>query len=310
MGGLGHGGGGRAAAGGRDREGGDLERTLSAGPFRLLALDIDGTLLRSDKTISPRTRAALDAAAAAGVRRVLVTGRRYPAARKIADLLGGPLDLVLHNGALIVENGEVLRCRPLDCALAQRVIALGRAAGADPVVHAGQAGEGRLLVEGWAESNTMLHYYLDKSHPDVTVVEVLEESLVDDPLQVMFGGPLRGIEELWQALTAEVGEEVRIERTFYPHLDAGFLDVLAPAVNKAEALAFLQERWDVTPAHTLAIGDNWNDHEMLERAGLGMVMGNADPRMRELGLPVLPTNDEDGVALAVERYVLERMQEA
>jgi hydroxymethylpyrimidine pyrophosphatase-like HAD family hydrolase len=86
--------------------------------------------------------------------------------------------------------------------------------------------------------------------------------------------------------------------------------VLAPEVNKAEALAFLQRRWGVTAAQTLAIGDNWNDHEMLEQAGLGMVMGNADPRMRALGLPVLPTNDEDGVALAIERYVLQRLQEA
>jgi hydroxymethylpyrimidine pyrophosphatase-like HAD family hydrolase len=244
------------------------------------------------------------------VRRVLVTGRRYPAARRIADRLGGPLDLVLHNGALIVENGAVLRCRPLSRELARRVIALGRAAGADPVVHAGQAGEGRLLVQGWDESNTMLHYYLDKSHPDVSVVEVLEESLADDPLQVMFGGPLAGIEALWQSLLPALGSAVRIERTFYPHLDAGFLDVLAPGVNKGEALAFLQERWGVTAAETLAIGDNWNDHEMLERAGLGMVMGNADPQMKALGLPVLPTNDEDGVAQAVERYVLARLTTA
>lgn len=283
---------------------------MSGGPFRLIALDIDGTLLRSDKTISPRTQAALDQASAAGVRRVLVTGRRYPAARKIADRLGGPLDLVLHNGALIVENGAVLRCRPLDRQVARRVIALGRAAGGDPVVHAGQGGEGRLLVEGMHESNTLLHYYLDKSHPDVQVVAALEESLGDDPLQVMFGGALAGIEALHERLQAELGDEVRIERTLYPHLDAGFLDVLAPGVNKAEALAFLQERWGVAAAQTLAIGDNWNDHEMLEQAGLGMVMGNADPRMRALGLPVLPTNDEDGVAQAVERYVLGRLQEA
>lgn len=244
------------------------------------------------------------------MRRVLVTGRRYPAARKIADRLGGPLDLVLHNGALIVENGEVLRCRPLAREQARRAITLGRAAGGDPVVHAGQRGEGRLLVEGWHESNTMLFYYLDKSHPDVTVVPVLEDALTEDPLQVMFGGPLAAIETLWQSLAARMGTDVRIERTFYPHLDAGFLDVLTPGVNKAEALAFLQGRWGVTAAETLAIGDNWNDHEMLEQAGLGMVMGNADPKMRELGLPVLPTNDEDGVALAIERYVLGRLQTA
>ena len=90
----------------------------AASRYRLLALDIDGTLLRSDKTMSPRTLAAVAAARQRGVRVVLVTGRRHPAARRIAEQLGGDLDLVLHNGALIIENGEVLRCLPLERALA------------------------------------------------------------------------------------------------------------------------------------------------------------------------------------------------
>jgi Cof subfamily protein (haloacid dehalogenase superfamily) len=283
---------------------------VTRGRFRLLALDIDGTLLRSDKTISPRVRAALAAAEAAGVKRVLVTGRRYPAARRIADELGGPLDLVLHNGALIVENGAVLRCRPLDRTVARRAIALGRAAGADPVVHAGQDGEGLLLVEGAEVSSTLLRYYIDKSHPDVRVVPSLADALEADPIQVMFGATVGEMEALRVILADALGGDARIDRTFYPHLDAGFLDVLTPGVHKAEALAFLQARWQVDAAETLAIGDNWNDHEMLESAGLGLVMGNADPRMLALGLPVLPTNDEDGVAHAIERHVLGPLQPA
>src|SRR6185503_12935851 len=98
-------------------------------------------LLRSDKTVSPRTLAALSAAQAQGVRLVLVTGRRLPAARRAAAALGD-VDLVLHNGALIVENGAVLRCRPLPRDLARRAIEIGRAMEADPVVHAGHGGEG------------------------------------------------------------------------------------------------------------------------------------------------------------------------
>ena len=75
--------------------------------YRLLALDIDGTLLRSDKTVSPRTLQALSAAQRSGVRVVLVTGRRYPAARRVAAQLPCDVDLVLHNGALIVEAGRM-----------------------------------------------------------------------------------------------------------------------------------------------------------------------------------------------------------
>jgi hydroxymethylpyrimidine pyrophosphatase-like HAD family hydrolase len=274
--------------------------------YRLLALDIDGTLLRSDKTISPRTLAAVEAARGRGVRVVLVTGRRHPAARRIAEQLGRDLDLVLHNGALIIENGEVLRCLPLARELALRAAAVGRACAADPVLHCGQAGEGRLVVEGIEPSNTLLVYYLDRSHPDVSSVPVLDDALHEDPIQVMFGGGIEPMARLHVRLDEEMGGRVQIHRTKYPASGVLFLDVLRAGVGKAEALAFLQRRWDVTAAETLAIGDNWNDHEMLEAAGLGLVMGNADPEMLRLGLGVLPTNDEDGVAVAIEREILER----
>lgn len=273
--------------------------------YRLLALDIDGTLLRSDKTVSPRTLLALAAAQRAGVRVVLVTGRRYPAARRVAAQLPFEVDLVLHNGALIVEGAEVVRCRTLDVEVARLAVRVGRAAGADPVVHCGRAGEGLLVVQdGLAPSNTLLAYYLDRSHPDVRTVADLEAALQEDPVQVMFGGGLQEMAALRARLAESLADRARIERTVYPRLGVSLLDVLDPGVGKAGALAFLQARFGVAAAETVAIGDNWNDHEMLSGAGLGLVMGNADPEMLALGLPVLPTNDEDGVALAIERHVL------
>jgi Cof subfamily protein (haloacid dehalogenase superfamily) len=274
--------------------------------YRLLALDIDGTLLRSDKTVSPRTLHALSAAQRAGVRVVLVTGRRYPAARRVAAQLPCEVDLVLHNGALIVEGEEVVRCRTLDVEVARQAVRVGRAAGADPVVHCGRAGEGLLVVQaGVAPSNTLLAYYLDRSHPDVRTVADLEAALPEDTVQVMFGGGLQEMAALRARLAESLEGRARIERTVYPRLGVSLLDVLDPAVGKAEALAFLQARFGIPAPETVAIGDNWNDHEMLAGAGLGLVMGNADPEMLALGLPVLPTNDEDGVALAIERHVLE-----
>lgn len=274
--------------------------------FQVLALDIDGTLLTSARTVSARTLRAVSAARAAGARLVLVTGRRYPAARRVAETMGGHVPLVLHNGALVVEDDEVLRCRPLARATAVRVIAVGRRCGADPVVHCGLRGQGRLLVEGVAASNTLLVYYLERSHPDVSTVPDLAAALAEDPLQVMFGGAEADMRALVPRLEGELGEDARVDRTYYPTRGVGILDVLAPGVGKAEALAFLCARWGVSARETLAIGDNWNDHEMLEQAGLGLVMGNADPELRALGLPVLPTNDEDGVALAIERHVLKK----
>lgn len=274
---------------------------------RLLALDIDGTLLRSDKTISPRTRAALSSARAAGVRLVLVTGRRHPSARRVADDLGGLVPLVLHNGALVMEALDVLRVVPLPRAAARRAVLAGLDRGLAPVVHGGLRGEGALVVMEEARGSPLVSTYLARNGPDVRVVpDLLPILAAEDPIQVMFGGPREEMDAFLPVLAGILLEEAHIERTVYPQSGLVLLDVVGPGVGKARALAFLQERYGIAPGQTLAIGDNWNDREMLQEAGLGFLMGNADPDLHRLGLPVLPTNDEDGVAIAVEEHVLGR----
>jgi Cof subfamily protein (haloacid dehalogenase superfamily) len=273
--------------------------------IRLLALDIDGTLLTSERVVSPRTRAALDAARSAGVKLLLVTGRRLPSARRIARDLGGDVPLVLHNGALVVEGDELLRSRPLPRAAARRAIELGLALGAEPVLHCGARGEGRLVVRTQARPPRLVRYYLARAESDVRAVSDLLATLEgEDPIQVMFGGPREEMEPLQATLEEHLGEKARVERSVYPANDLVLLEVLERSVGKADAVAFLQERWGISARETLAIGDNWNDREMIARAGIGFVMGNADPELRRLGPLVLPSNDEDGVALAVETHVL------
>lgn len=234
-----------------------------------------------------------------------MTGRRYPTARRVADDLGGDWPFVLHNGALILEGGEVLVCSPLARETARRAVRLGRARGAHAVLHCGRRGEGRLVVEEAAlRSETLSAYSLDPSNPDLVTVGDLESALDDDPIQVMFGGALGGMRALAAHLREALGGDAHVVPTAYPEDGVGLVDVLDPRVHKGVALAFLRERWGVARGETLAIGDNWNDREMLLEAGLGLVMGNADAGMLGLGLPLLPTNDEDGVAVAIERHIL------
>lgn len=279
---------------------------LPAAAIRMVALDIDGTLLNSRKEISPRNQSAIAAARAAGIRIALVTGRRYPAARRIADLLPADPVLVLHNGGLIVEGSVAIRVRPLARSSALAVVSFSKGLRADPVVHFGHRGEGLLYVENASPSHTLLAYYLHRSHPDVRVVENLEAVLTsesEDPLQVMFGGSMNEMGDLAAAIEAR-GFEASALRTVYPKDDLSLIDVVAPTVDKAEALRFLCSRFGVDVGEVLAIGDNWNDRSMLLTAGIGCVMGNADPELRSLGLLVVPGNDEDGVAYAIERFVL------
>jgi len=270
-----------------------------------VALDIDGTLLRSDRTLSPRTRATVALARARGVRIVLVTGRRHPSARRVADELGEGLPLVLHNGAIVVEDGSIIRCRPLAREVAARAIRGGRARGMEPVVHSGNRGEGWLIVDANAAPAGLVGYYLERAQSELRAVEDLLDALaLEEPIQVMFGGTLAEMEGLLEALSAALAGTARIERTVYPATGFALVDVLDPSVGKADALAFLQQRWGIPAEATLAIGDNWNDRSMLEAAGRGLLMGNAPSELLRLGLPVLPTNDEDGVAHALEVHVL------
>lgn len=277
----------------------------TAGAIRVVALDIDGTLLNSRQEISPRNLAAVKAAGEAGLHIALVTGRRYPAARRVADLLPQDPVLVLHNGGLVVENRVPIRVRPLHREPARAVVRFAKTRGADPVVHFGHRGEGLLYVENASPSHTLLAYYLHKSHPDVRVVEDLDAeiaALPEDPLQVMFGGSMNEMRDLSEAIEAE-RFGVSSLRTVYPSEDLSLIDVVEKTVDKAEALSFLCSRWGVELDAVLAIGDNWNDHNMLLAAGRGCVMANADPALRSLGLLEVPGNNDDGVAWAIERFV-------
>jgi Cof subfamily protein (haloacid dehalogenase superfamily) len=283
---------------------------LAREPVRLLALDLDGTLLDSRKEISARNLAALQAALDAGVRIALITGRRYPAAKRISARVPGNPVLVLHNGGLVMEGEAPIRVLPLARDVARAVVSFAKERGADPVVHYGHSGEGLLYVETASPSHTLLAYYISRSHPDVRVVGSLEAEIADaslDPLQVMFGGSMAEMESLALAFETR-GLPASALRTVYPQDDLSLIDVVAPHVDKSEALRFLCARFDVDIRHALAIGDNWNDRDMLLAAGRGCVMGNAEPGLRALGLEVLPTNDDDGVAFAIERHILEPRQ--
>ena len=278
----------------------------SARDVRLLALDLDGTLLDSKKEISARNLAAIERACARGIRVALITGRRYPAASRVSRAVPGEPVLVLHNGALVMEGGRPLRVRALSKETAAAVVSFSKEAGADPVVHFGHGGEGLLFVENDSPSHTLLAYYLTRAHPDVRTVTSLETAIgvaEEDPLQVMFGGSMQEMERLSAALSARAFAS-RALRTVYPGDDLSLIDVVAPDVDKAEALTFLCKRWGVGLDEVLAIGDNWNDRDMLLSAGRGCVMGNAEDGLRSLGLEVLPTNDEDGVAVAIEKHAL------
>ena len=274
--------------------------------FRLVAIDLDGTLLDSHRSVPEVNRTALERAQGKGVKLAVVTGRRLPSARPYLSHLRLDLLMVLNGGALIQRglDGPVLERKLIPLAVSQEVLRLASQMRAVPVVDDGSDGEGRLLIESGAPVSPSLEAYLDKTTPPPFRVSHLAAALEKNPLQIMFAGSISRMRATADGLQEKLGSRLALALTEYPTSDFAILDVVAAGASKGEALRFLADREGILPGETMAIGDNWNDLGMLEAAGLAVVMGNACPELRSRGFAVTGSNDEGGVAQAIERYVL------
>jgi Cof subfamily protein (haloacid dehalogenase superfamily) len=283
--------------------------------IRLIALDLDGTLLDSRGELSEGNRAALKAARERGVAVALVTGRRFRDARPLALELGLDVPVISHNGALTkhAHSLETVSAVLMPVGAARAVVRLGRAHGADALVSDDHVGAGLLVYDHISPGATALAKYIEWSRrvvgedaaAAIRRVPSLEEYLDHDPLHVAFSGGCAAMERLAGVMRAELGASVRLLLTLYPKTDFALLDILNPEASKGAGLAAVAAEQGLTRDEVMAVGDNFNDLEMLEWAGTGVVMGNADASLREGGrFHTTAANDEDGVAEAIERFVL------
>jgi hydroxymethylpyrimidine pyrophosphatase-like HAD family hydrolase len=278
--------------------------------YRLLAVDLDGTLLNCRREIPAENLAALRAAADAGVRIAVVTGRRFPALRRYVEPLeSAGLDpfVVGNSGALIRRglSGEILLRCLLPIATATRVLEIADREGMEPLVHDGPDAEGHLLLRETARAHPSMSRYLNPSYPQPIWVSAIR--LERAPVQIGFTGGVEEVRAFLSTLEVELarsGHEASLARTEYLDEDLSLLDVLAKTATKYDALRYLAALLGIELSSTMAIGDNWNDLGMLERAGLGVLMANAADELRKRGLAATRSNDEAGVAYAISRYLL------
>jgi Cof subfamily protein (haloacid dehalogenase superfamily) len=282
-------------------------------PIRLLALDLDGTLLNSHGQLSERNARAVADARQLGVRVAVVTGRRFRDARPIALELGLDVPLISHNGALTrhARTLETIALFPLPVAAARKALAIGRSAAVNPLLSEDKDGLGVLVYDRLSGDNPAILKYVAWARrihgDDGAVLETasLEDYLDHDPVHLTFSGTCGPLNELNQQLQRELGAEAKVFSTMYPKNDFGLLDVLHPGASKGVGVAAVAKELGISQDEVMAIGDNFNDLEMLRYAGTGVVMGNAEASLREAeGLHTTAANDEDGVALAIERFIL------
>ena len=270
-------------------------------PIRLLAVDIDGTLLNSQFRISPVDIEALRRAQAAGVEVMLVTGRRHTFALPMAQQLGFDLWLISSNGAVTRSlNGESFHRDLLPMETCRDLCLAMREFRGNMVITFDKESKGALVLERLDELTSSIRNWLEKNSQYLEFVVPIENALVADPLQAMFCGPLLRMREALVSLeTSNLRHRVTVLRTEYPLRDLSIVDVLNRDCSKGHAV----ERWarhrGIQREQVMAVGDNYNDVEMLAFAGVPFIMGNACEELKSQGWRVTRSNDENGVAAAI-----------
>lgn len=266
---------------------------------RMIALDIDGTLLRMDKRLSRPTVQAIAAARDRGVKVVLATARPPRSTVAIHAALDLDTPIINYNGAVIHEPARrrTLRHVAIDGAIALRLILTCRRLDPDLAVHAD-------ILDKWCT---------DRPPDDAWYAThgVPARRLVPDfigPVEAFTGSP---VTKLLLGTDPSRVEELRdlIQRKFMHHVqcatcDDGLLQVQDRRVDKAEALALIAHAQGLRAEQVMAIGDAHNDVGMLRWAGIGVAMGNAWPAAIRAADVTVPSNNDEGVAHAIERFVL------
>jgi Cof subfamily protein (haloacid dehalogenase superfamily) len=273
---------------------------------RLIALDIDGTLLDSRWELPEANRAAIAEATRRGIEVALVTGRRYDFAMPVAQKIDAPLTMIVSNGAVIRTNDGKTHVRhTLSRETAARVLEFARPWRDSTAVIFDRRGKNQVVLESMNSDDPIRTAYYARNREFIGVASPLESCLTEDPLQVMLSGgvePMRDAE--LRLRRASIASEYAVAATVYADRNFSMIDVIHPTCSKGSSLAEWAALRGVAREDVLAIGDNHNDLEMLTFAGIPVVMGNGVAELKNFGWHETASNDQGGVAAAIEHFAL------
>ncbi|GGD76518.1 Cof-type HAD-IIB family hydrolase [Paenibacillus nasutitermitis] len=262
--------------------------------YKLIAIDVDDTLLTDDLVVTPGTKEALAAAIEKGVFVTLATGRMFPSAKKIAMQIGFNVPIITYQGSLVktLIDEQVLYERSVPKDAAQQLFDFCEARKLHLQLYINDI----LYVQ---EDNEKARGYSGLSKIPF-VVEPDFNKLIDQPsTKMLIIDDPAYLDEIALELTPLIGDRVHITKS-----KAHYLEFMHKEGTKGHAIAFMAEHIGCTLDDVIAIGDSWNDHEMIEAAGLGVAMGNALPKLKEMAQYVASSNNEEGVREVIEKFIL------
>lgn len=264
--------------------------------YRLIAMDLDDTLLTDELTVSDKTKDAMARAIAQDVKLTIATGRMFASAKQTAEQVGLNVPIITYQGSLIrnLLDEQVLYERAVPADAARKLYDFTRERGLylqtfiHDKLYAFDIGE---KLFAYAKQSNIPHAY-EPNFDNLPAGPHTKLIIIDDPEK---------LDALVPELRPILGDGVHMTKS-----KANFLEFLHPEGTKGHALRFLAAHFGIPMEETIAIGDAWNDREMIEAAGLGVAMANGVPALREIADYVTLGNNEDGVAHVLEKFVLNR----
>jgi hypothetical protein len=254
--------------------------------MKAIALDLDGTLLNSEKIVSPETKEILKELSEKGMEIIIVTGRLYATTLPIVQSLDFPVTVICYNGARVVDanTGEVLFEKNLKPSHVKKLIQFSH----NNSVQLNLFQNDRWYVEDFETDGAQYYHKNSKIIPIIKNFDTLNEDNVTKAIIIDEAKILKDIE---RNLKEILGDEV-----YYTYSQEKYLEILNGDINKGLTLKNILEEKNIPITCCVAFGDAHNDIEMLTMSGIGVAMGNAHPDVKKIADHVTDSNDENGVA--------------
>lgn len=275
--------------------------------YRLLALDIDGTLTADGKTVEPKLARAVLRARSRGIAITLATGRPYPACIEFIKDLEIDNPVVVHNGAVIIDprTGKILSLNPIPTQKAIRVIRLLHGARVHAFVREIGANGENVLTEAFSKpANTAEREYLKHNATPIRWTQSLEQGISGRVLKILVMDDPDVVAHLARLLEAELGDKIKVYLYTHSSREIAGLEVFASGVSKGAGVRRVARGLGVPLTDVVALGDDVNDMEMLADVGLGVAMGSAPPEVRGAAAFVTGTASQAGAAGVVVHFML------
>ncbi|WP_274361953.1 Cof-type HAD-IIB family hydrolase [Paenibacillus thermotolerans] len=262
--------------------------------YKMIAIDIDDTLLNDNLEVTPGTREALAEAIRQGAVVTLATGRMFASTKKVAEQLELNVPVITYQGALIKNllDGEVLYERSLPAEAAFKVIRFAKERGLHLQAYLNDE------LYAW-EENDKVKKYAEQVKVEYSIVTDFDSIAKQGSTKLLIIDEPSKLDELIPELKQLLGEQAHITKS-KPH----YLEILHPEATKGHALLHLAAYYGIDRSQTIAVGDSWNDREMIEAAGLGVAMANAVEPLKQVADFITLSNNEEGVRTVVDRFLL------